>query len=270
MPITQLPVPKNPLLQEREAYLLVEIYSETNFEHVELDGIDPTLPRTLQNFHLMFTTFSERLCHVPHSLHSMQETHIVQQEGHFQAEGLLRLETNEINKSWRVAQPFQTPSCETGFHNEMVNRLSYPRETLAESYEGTGWAFSSKTLSSTPHICVHNQGYEILKCVHFSQPYHSVLESSTHMNWKLSRCFDPLTHNGKEFNAPLQHHWNHAFDYHHRSLFCKDPKYKNLHHTQRLLKAEKTQDELNLIYAILAGNTGGRMYRRAGKEGEAK
>ena len=152
----------------------------------------------------------------------------------------------------------------------MVNGLSYSRETLAESYEGAGWAFPSEILSSMPHICVHNQGYEILKCVHFPQPYHSVLESSTHMNWKLSRYFDPLTYNGKEFNAPLQHHWNHAFDYHHCSLFCKDLKYKNLCCTQRLLKAAKTQDELNLIYAILAGNAGGRMHRRAGKEGEAK
>ena len=152
----------------------------------------------------------------------------------------------------------------------MVNGLAYPRETLAESYEGARWAFSSETLSSTPHICVHNQGYEILKCVHFPQPYHSVLKSSTHMNWKLSRCFDPLTHNGKEFNASLQCHWNHAFDYHHHSLFRKDPKYKNLCHAQRLLKAAKTQDELNLIYAILAGNAGGQMHRRAGKEGEAK
>ena len=196
--------------------------------------------------------------------------YVLQQEGHFQAKGLPRLETNKINKSCRVAQPFQIPPCKTGFHNRMVNRLSYPRETLAESYEGAGWAFPSETLSSTPHICVHNQGYKILKCVHFPQPYHSVFESSTHMNWKLSRHFNPLTHNGKEFNAPLQHHWNHAFDYHHRFLFCKHPKYKNLCHTQRLLKAAKTQDELNLIYAILTGNAGGRMHRRAGKEGEAK
>ena len=152
----------------------------------------------------------------------------------------------------------------------MVNGLSYSRETLAESYEGARWAFPSETLSSTPHIHVHNQGYEILKRVHFPQPHHSVLELSTHMNWKLSRCFDPLTRNGKEFNAPLQRHWNHAFDYHHCSLFCKDPKYKNLRRTQRLLKAAKTQDELDLIYAILVGNAGGRMHRRAGKEGEVK
>ena len=152
----------------------------------------------------------------------------------------------------------------------MVNRLSYSRETLAESYEGTGWAFQSETLSSMPHMCVRNQGYKILKHVHFPQPYHSVLESSTHMNWKLFRHFDPLTCNGKEFNAPLQCHWNHAFDYHHHSLSHKDPKYKNLCRTQRLLKAAKTQDELNLIYAVLAGNAGGQMHRRAGKEGEVK
>ena len=99
MPIIQLPVSENPLPQEREAYLLVEIYSEMNFKHMELEGIDPTLPRTPRNFHLMFATFSERLCHVPHPLHSMQGTHILQQEGHFQAEDLPKLETNKINKS---------------------------------------------------------------------------------------------------------------------------------------------------------------------------
>ena len=206
MPITQLLVPENPLPQEREAYLLVKIYSKTNFEHMELEGVDLSLLRVPQNFHLMFTTFLERLCHIPHPLHSMQGTHILQQEGHFQAKGLLKLETDEINKSWRVAQPFQIPPCETGFCNGMVNGLSYPRETLAESYEGAGWAFPSKTLSSMPHIHVHNKGYKILKYVHFPQPYHSTLKLSTHMNWKLSRHFNPLTHNGKEFNAPLQCH----------------------------------------------------------------
>ena len=77
MPITQLPVPENPLPQEREAYLLAEIYSETNFKHVELEGIDPTFLRTLRNFHMMFATFSERLRHVPHPLHSTQGTHIL-------------------------------------------------------------------------------------------------------------------------------------------------------------------------------------------------
>ena len=215
MPITQLPVPKNPLPQEREAYLLVEIYSETNFEHMELEGIDPSLLSTLQNFHLMFATFLEKLYHVPYPFHSMQGTYVFQQEGHFQAKGLPKLETDKINKSWKVAQPFQIPPCETDFHNGMINGLFYPRETLAKSYEGAGWAFLSETLSSTPHIRVHNKGYKILKHVHFPQPYHSTLVLSTHMNWKLSRYFDPLTHNGKEFNAPLQHHWNHAFDYHH-------------------------------------------------------
>ena len=77
MPITQLPVPKNPLSQEKEAYLLAKIYNEMNFEHVELEGVDPSLLRTLWNFHLMFAMFSEKLCHVPHPLHSMQETHVL-------------------------------------------------------------------------------------------------------------------------------------------------------------------------------------------------
>ena len=206
MPITQLPVFENPLPQEREVYLLAEIYSEMNFKHMKLEGVNPSLLRTLQNFHLMFATFSEKLHHIPHPLHSMQGTHVLQQEGHFQAEGLPKLETDEINKSWRVAQLFQIPPCKTNFHNGMVNGLSYPRKTLAESYEGAGWAFPSETLSSTPHICVHNQGYKILKHVHFPQLYHSTLEPSTYMNWKLLRHFDPLIHNSKEFNAPLQHH----------------------------------------------------------------
>ena len=203
MAITQLPVSKNPLLQDREVYHLVEIYSKTNFKHVELESVDPSLLRTPCNFHLMFTTFSERLHHIPHPLHSTWGTHILQQEGHFQAEGLPKLETDKINKSWRVSQPFQVPPCETGFHNEMVNGFSYPREILAESYEGARGAFLSETLSSMPHICVHNKGYETLKCVHFPQPYHSTLELSTHINWKLSRHFNSLTCNGKEFNASL-------------------------------------------------------------------
>ena len=123
MHIIQLPVSENPLPQEREAYLLVEIYSVTNFKHMELEGVDPTFPRTPHNFHLMFTTFSKRLCHALYSLYSIWGTHVLQQEGHFQAEGLPKLETDEINKSWWVVQPFQIPPCETGFHNGMVNGL---------------------------------------------------------------------------------------------------------------------------------------------------
>ena len=152
----------------------------------------------------------------------------------------------------------------------MVNRLSYSKETLAESYEGASWAFPSKTLSFMPHIHVHNKEYKILKCVYFSQLYHSTLELSTYMNWKLFRHFNPLTCNGKEFNAPLQYYWNHAFNYHHHSFFHNDSKYKSLWYTQRLLKSAKTQDELDFIYVVLAGNTGGWMHRRARKEGEAK
>ena len=162
MPIIQLPISENPLPQEREVYLLVEIYSEMNFEHMELEGIDPSLPRTPCNFHLMFATFLKRLCHVPHPVHSMQGTHILQPEGHFQAEGLLKLETNEINKSWRVAQPFQIPPCETGFRNGMVNGLSYPRETLAESYEGAGWAFLSETIPFHSQI-IHSHELEAIQ-----------------------------------------------------------------------------------------------------------
>ena len=85
----------------------------------------------------------------------------------------------------------------------MVNRLAYSRETLVESYEGTGWAFPFKTTFSMPHICVHNKGYKILNHVYFFQLYHSSFELSMHMNWKLSQHFNPLTHNGKEFNTSL-------------------------------------------------------------------
>ena len=195
---------------------------------MELEGVNPSLPRTPWNFHLMFTMFLERLHHIPHPLHSTRGIYVLQQEGHFQAKDLRKLETSKINKSWRVTQQFQISPCKTGFCSRMVNGLSYPRKTLAESYEDARWAFPSETLSSMPHIRVHNKGYEILKHVHFPQPYHSTLELSTHINWKLSRCFDPLNHNGKEFNASLQCHWSYAFGYHHHSLFCKDPKYKNL------------------------------------------
>ena len=123
-----------------------------NFEHVELEGVDSTLLRTPYNFHLMFTIFLKKLYHIPHPLHRMQGTHILQQEGHFQAEDLPKLETNKINKSWRVAQLFQIPPCETGFHSRMVNGLFYPRKTLAESYGGAGWAFPSETLLQDPQM----------------------------------------------------------------------------------------------------------------------
>ena len=121
--------------REREVYLLVEMYSKMNFKHVELEDIDPTLSSTPCNSHMMWMTFSKRLQHIPHSVHSMWGTHVLQQTDHFQVNDLLKLETDEINKSWRVVQPFQIPFCKTNFCNGMVNRLAYPRKTFVESYE---------------------------------------------------------------------------------------------------------------------------------------
>ena len=61
----------------------------------------------------------------------------------------------------------------------------YRSETIAAAYKGTSWAFPSKTTLRTPGICVHNQGFEIICCMHFPSTLvlSQLLESSLEPNW---------------------------------------------------------------------------------------
>ena len=60
----------------------------------------------------------------------------------------------------------------------------YRKETIAAAYEGASWAFPSETTAHTSHVHVHNQGFEIIHCMHFPPTLvpSQLLESSLEPN----------------------------------------------------------------------------------------
>ena len=99
----------------------------------------------------------------------------------------------------------------------------YRQETIAAAYKGAGWAFPSKTTARTPNVCVHNQGFEIIHCMHFPPTLvlSQLLELSLEPNW-LPPADVMADEWGfvKRSDAPWQSEWNEAFDSYHRSIFC--------------------------------------------------
>ena len=62
----------------------------------------------------------------------------------------------------------------------------YRKETITAAYEGAGWVFfPTETYHSIPPLCVHHQGFEIIRCAHFPPTLVSsqLLESSLEPNW---------------------------------------------------------------------------------------
>ena len=131
----------------------------------------------------------------------------------------------------------------------------YRKETIATAYKGAGWAFPTETYRHTPPVCVHNQGFEIIRRAHFPPTLVSsqLLESSLEPNWPPPA--DVMADEWefvKRSDAPYQSEWNEAFDSYHRSIFHRDPTYKSQHCLQHLFKSVQTQDELDTIYEGLA------------------
>ena len=137
----------------------------------------------------------------------------------------------------------------------LTNLFIYRKETIATAYEGAGWAFPTKTYRSTPPLCVHHQGFEIIRRVHFPPTLVSsqLLESSLEPNWLPPT--DVMADEWefvKRLDAPYQSEWNEAFDSYHCSIFRQDLAYKSQHRLQRLFKSTQSQDELDTIYEGLA------------------
>ena len=153
----------------------------------------------------------------------------------------------------------------------LTNSFMYRQETIATAYEGAGWAFPSKTTARTPNICVHNQGFEIIRCMHFPSTLvlSQLLELSLEPNW-LPPADVMADEWGfvKRSDAPLQSDWNEAFDSYHQSIFHRDPAYKSQHCLQCLFKSAQTQDELDTIYEGLVERPRQRRNRMAGQKGE--
>ena len=129
---------------------------------------------------------------------------------------------------WSILSRYIRP-CETRVRSlHLTNSFMYRTETIATAYEGAGWAFPSETTLRTPGVRVHNQGFEIIHCMHFPSTLvpSQLLESSLKPNW-----IPPADIMANEWSfvkrsdAPWQSEWNEAFNSFHCSIFCWDPAY---------------------------------------------
>ena len=151
----------------------------------------------------------------------------------------------------------------------------YHDESIAQAYEGAGWAFPVETLEDTFMTHVHFQGFEILQCTHFPPnfPHHVDLENSLTPNWlppaevlENHRCWTT-----RKF-APWTSDWNEAFDARQRHLFkySKTTAHKAQRCVQCLIKAAKTSNELDTIYEAVRGGAGRRRRRAVVEKGEER
>ena len=140
----------------------------------------------------------------------------------------------------------------------MVNSWSYQYETLGQAYEGTGWAFPSETYEDTEPVCTHYQGFEIIcHSPHLTPTLsHYCMELSLEPNWlPHDICNRTSWGNRKELDAPYQHLWNKAFNFH----YCKlsrnilTPEFCRQRCIQQLICNATSQDKLDTIYAGLVG-----------------
>ena len=119
---------------------------------------------------------------------------------------------------------------------------------------------------------VHFQGFEILRCTHFplNFPHHVDLEKSLTPNWLPPA---EVLNNPRRWTmrklAPWTSDWNQSFDARQRHLF-KHSRVAAQRRLQRLIKAAKTQDELDAIYEAIRGGAGRRRRRAVAEKGEEK
>ena len=267
MPILSAEIPQNPLPYQRNNFVNAEVMDEATTEIQELLA-NPTMeeglpPHLVAEFH--FTRFQTPQLHIGLvRFHQKMDTRMFKfrgaapelVEGNFQAQGLTTLEGPELCSVNCAVHPFQIRPCETRVRSmHLTNLFMYRKETIAAAYEGAGWTFSTKIYRHTPPVCVHHQGFEIIRRAHFPPTLVSsqLLESSLEPNWLPPT--DVMADEWefvKRSDAPYQSEWNEAFDSYHRSIFRRDPAYKSQHRLQCLSKSTQSQDELDTIYEGLA------------------
>ena len=183
---------------------------------------------------------------------------------HFQSHHLPLLDRIEANTSDCMCLLFQIRPCETRAQAmHLVNSFMYHDKSIAQVYEGAGWAFPVETLEDTFMTQVHFQGFEILRQTHFPPnfPHHVDLEKSLTPNWlpPVEVLNNPRCWTTHKF-APWTSDWNEAFDarQHHLFKYSKYTAHKAQCRLQCLIKVAKTQNELDAIYEAVRGGAGQR------------
>ena len=197
MPILSAEIPQNPLPYQHNNFVNAEVMDEVTTDLQELpadlileEGLPPHLVAEyhfarfqIPRLHIGLVRFHQKM---DMRMFKYRGTAPELVEGNFQARGLTTLEGPELCSANHVVYPFQIRPCETQVRSmHLTNSFMYRKETIAAAYEGAGWAFSTETYCSTPPLCVHNQGFEIICHAHFPPTLVSsqLLESSLEPNW---------------------------------------------------------------------------------------
>ena len=269
MPVFHLLVPENPFLIKKDNFTFVKVMSKESLEYVELQDVPLNHeldPLTMMN--LRFAVFKD-LDPTP-NLQSQFPFRAFRPKGDrdegyefipvpliFQTKALHPLSLQEASMASRLITPFQVQPCETTARY-MVNSWSYQYETLGQAYEGARWAFPSETYEDTEPVHTHYQGFEIIcHSPHLTPTLsHYRMELSLEPNWLLCDIRNRASwENRKELDAPYQHLWNKAFDshYHKLSRNILTPEFRRQRRIQQLIRNATSQDELDMVYAGLAG-----------------
>ena len=199
--------------------------------------------------------------------------------------GELPLPHEECLLSHRLAYPFCIQTGETQNFPSFpgsgaVNSFRYADETLAEMMEGAGWAFPSPSYGATPHVLVHNQGYEILLHQHFpsGSNWNEIMKFCLSPSFNFHAALDTYSIPYPEPQdeacfVPKQRYWNKLRDYEFRLHFYSKLEYSEVEAKQlaiqKQLKAAKTAEELDGIYRGLSSRNVKRKRRLAAVQGEA-
>ena len=224
MPVTELPVPVYLLTYQQKNFAFAKVWDGRLTELHQVPGAEYQGPpqdvveRTFARFKTPREVTLLETVHTWKILETLEDgvQWVMTVGPHFQSHRLPPLDRTEANTSDRMCLPFQIRPCETSAKSmHLVNLFMYHDESIAEAYEGAGWAFPVETLEDTFMTHVHFQGFEILQCTHFPPnfPHHVDLEKSLTPNWlpPAEVLNNPRRWTMHKF-APWTSNWNEAFD----------------------------------------------------------
>ena len=284
MPVTELPVPVYPPTYQQENFAFVKVWDRRLTELHQVPRAQYQGPpqdmveRTFARFETPWEVTLPETARTWKILETLEDgTQWVMTVGpHFQSHRLPPLNRTEANTSDRMCLSFQIRPCKTSAKSmHLVNSFMYHDESIVQVYEGAGWAFPVETLEDTFMMRIHFQGFEILQHTHFPSnfPHHVNLEKSLTPNWLPPAEFlnNPRHWTTRKF-VPWTSDWNKAFDAQQRHLFkySKTTAHKAQRRLQCLIKAAKTEDELDAIYEAVRGGAGRRRCRAIAEKGEEK
>ena len=158
MPVTELPVPVYPPTYQQDNFVFAKIWDGLHTElhqvpRVEFQGPpQDVVEMTFARFQTPWeVTLPKTVC-TWKILETLEDgvRWVMTVGPHFQSHRLPPLDRTEANTSDHMCLPFQIRPCETRAQAmHLVNSFMYHDESIAQAYEGAGWAFPVETLEDT-------------------------------------------------------------------------------------------------------------------------